>query len=132
MLDDTYNANPQSVEVALRSLTRLKGPHRSIAVLGDMGELGQTTEASHRQIGRLVAELDLDFLYTLGDCAAQVAAGAREAGMDCARIQVAEAADVLGRELRACLRKGDVVLVKGSRAMRMERIVDELRAGGST
>jgi UDP-N-acetylmuramoyl-tripeptide--D-alanyl-D-alanine ligase len=129
VINDTYNANPQSMELALRSLARLRGSSRGFAVLGDMGELGDTADEAHRAAGRLVAELGLDFLFTLGPRAQQTARGALEAGMDASRVHVGEDHDALGSSLRALLRGNDWVLVKGSRAMRMERVVDALARG---
>lgn len=128
VLDDTYNANPQSMEVALRSLAEIDVPARRLAVLGDMGELGHTARDAHRAMGRLVAELGLDFLFTLGPGAREIAAGATAAGMDAKRVHVSEDADETSLRVRELLRERDWVLVKGSRSMRMERIVEALRA----
>jgi UDP-N-acetylmuramoyl-tripeptide--D-alanyl-D-alanine ligase len=128
ILDDSYNANPQSMEVALRSLATLKGRHRGLAVLGDMGELGDTAPAAHRATGRLAAELGLDFVFALGERAGEVLAGAREAGLDPERTFASRDADELAARLGAVVRGGDWVLVKGSRAMRMERVVRALAA----
>ncbi|HEX2485130.1 MAG TPA: UDP-N-acetylmuramoyl-tripeptide--D-alanyl-D-alanine ligase [Myxococcota bacterium] len=131
VINDTYNANPQSVEQALRSLARLRGSSRGVAVLGDMGELGEASEAAHRAAGRLVAELGLDFLFALGPRAGETADGALEAGMDPSRVHVGSDHESLGASIRELLRGNDWVLVKGSRSMRMERVVEVLaRAGG--
>jgi UDP-N-acetylmuramoyl-tripeptide--D-alanyl-D-alanine ligase len=126
VINDTYNANPQSVEVALRGLAKLRGGSRGVAVLGDMGELGESADEAHRAAGRLVAELGLDFLFTLGPRAEETARGALEAGMESARVHVGKDHDELGAALRGMLRGNDWVLVKGSRSMRMERVVDAL------
>jgi UDP-N-acetylmuramyl pentapeptide synthase len=126
VINDTYNANPQSMEVALRGLARLRGDSRGVAVLGDMGELGESADEAHRAAGRLVAELGLDFLFTLGPRAEQTARGALDAGMEPARVHVGKDHDELGAALRGMLRGNDWVLVKGSRSMRMERVVDAL------
>jgi UDP-N-acetylmuramyl pentapeptide synthase len=131
LINDTYNANPQSVELALRSLARLRGSSRGVAVLGDMGELGEASEEAHRAAGRLVAELGLDFLFALGPRAGETAGGALDAGMDPSRVHVGSDHEALGASLRQLLRGNDWVLVKGSRSMRMERVVEALaRAGG--
>lgn len=131
VIDDTYNANPQSMELALRSLASLRGSSRGFAVLGDMGELGETAEEAHRAAGRLVAELGLDYLFALGARAEATARGALEAGMEPERVRVSKDHDELGDALRAILRGNDWVLVKGSRSMRMERVVQSLaRAEG--
>ena len=126
VINDTYNANPQSMEVALRGLASLRGGSRGVAVLGDMGELGESADEAHRAAGRLVAELGLDFLFTLGPRAEQTARGALDAGMEPARVHVGRDHDELGAALRGMLRGNDWVLVKGSRSMRMERVVDVL------
>jgi UDP-N-acetylmuramyl pentapeptide synthase len=129
VINDTYNANPQSVELALRSLARLRGSSRGVAVLGDMGELGESAEAAHRAAGRLVAELGIDFLFTLGPRAGETASGALDAGMDPSRVHVGSDHETLGAALRQLLRGNDWVLVKGSRSMRMERVVEALARG---
>jgi UDP-N-acetylmuramoyl-tripeptide--D-alanyl-D-alanine ligase len=126
VINDTYNANPQSMEVALRSLASLRGSSRGVAVLGDMGELGETADEAHRAAGRLVAELGLDLLFALGPRAEQTARGALDAGMAADRVHVGSDHDGLGASLRRVLRGNDWVLVKGSRSMKMERVVDAL------
>jgi UDP-N-acetylmuramoyl-tripeptide--D-alanyl-D-alanine ligase len=131
VIDDTYNANPQSVRAALESLARLKGKGRSIAVLGDMGELGDDSPAAHREAGRLAGELGTDFLYALGQRADGVVAGAREAGMTAGRAQIGRDHAEIGSRVGAQLRSGDWVLVKGSRAMQMEKVVEALLDGES-
>jgi UDP-N-acetylmuramoyl-tripeptide--D-alanyl-D-alanine ligase len=126
LLDDTYNANPQSMEVALRSLAGQKGTRRGIAVLGDMGELGATAPAAHRGAGRLAAQLGLDFVFALGAHAGEVVTGAIEGGLAQGRAIEARDHDDLAARVRETLRDGDWVLVKGSRSMQMERIVAAL------
>jgi UDP-N-acetylmuramoyl-tripeptide--D-alanyl-D-alanine ligase len=127
VLDDTYNANPQSMEVALRSLAALKGASRGLVVVGDMGELGAAAPAAHRAAGRLAAELRLELLFALGEHAVEVVAGAVEGGMAPERAFASRDPAELAGRVRAALRGGDRVLVKGSRSMRMERIVEALR-----
>jgi UDP-N-acetylmuramoyl-tripeptide--D-alanyl-D-alanine ligase len=126
LIDDSYNANPQSMEVALRVLARRRGAGRGLAVLGEMGELGETADAAHRAIGRLAAELGIDALYTLAGRGERFAEGATAGGMPAACIAVcrdhAELATRVARELAS----GDWVLVKGSRSARMERVVQAL------
>jgi UDP-N-acetylmuramoyl-tripeptide--D-alanyl-D-alanine ligase len=128
LIDDSYNANPQSMEVALRMLAASPAAGRRIAVLGDMGELGGTSDKAHREAGRLAAQLGLDRLFALGPQAERVAAGAREAGMGAAQVHVGESHEELAERLRGLLAAGDWVLVKGSRSMRMERIAESLGA----
>jgi UDP-N-acetylmuramoyl-tripeptide--D-alanyl-D-alanine ligase len=129
LLNDSYNANPQSMEVALRSLSALKGQSRGIAVLGDMGELGDAAPAAHRRAGALAAELGLDFLFALGAHADEIAQGAVDAGMPTERVRVEKDHDAVRLAVGAVLRGNDWVLVKGSRSMRMERIVEGLSRG---
>jgi len=126
LVDDTYNANPQSVEAALRLLAEIKGAHRATAILGDMGELGKTAELAHREVGRLTAMLGIDFLIALGARAQTIAAGAVDSGMDPAHVVVAK--DHGDASERACgfLKERDTALVKGSRSMRMERVVEAI------
>jgi UDP-N-acetylmuramoyl-tripeptide--D-alanyl-D-alanine ligase len=127
LIDDSYNANPQSMEVALRILAGCEG--RRIAVLGDMGELGDAADAAHRETGRLAASLGVDFLVAVGSRAEGLAAGAREGGMDAPRVATAADADAAAVPVRALLEPGATVLLKGSRSMRMERIGVQLEAG---
>jgi len=126
LVDDTYNANPQSMEAALRLLAELKGAHRAVAIVGDMGELGNTAEAAHREVGRLSASLGIDFLIALGARAQTIATGALDSGLDPAHVFVAR--DHADASERACeiLQERDTVLVKGSRSMRMERVVEAI------
>ena len=91
-----------------------------------MGELGATGGDAHRQTGRLAARLGIDQLFALGELAEQIAEGARSAGMDPNRIHVGRDWQAMGEQVRARLEGCDRVLVKGSRAMRMERIVQQL------
>lgn len=122
LLDDTYNANPGSMIAAVETLTRMRGKERTIAVLGDMLELGAQSAALHRQIGRAVGDARIDRLYAAGRFAADVADGAGEARMpaDCIFCGTKEA---IVDQLRDQLQDGDLVLVKGSRGMAMEEVV---------
>jgi UDP-N-acetylmuramyl pentapeptide synthase len=139
LINDTYNANPQSTEVALRLLARLAveggarngGGAHAIAVLGDMGELGDASEAAHREAGRLTATLGIDRLYALGEHAPAVADGAADAGMDRAHVHVGHDWEETGQLVSEAMGERDRVLVKGSRAMRMERIVELLTEAAS-
>jgi UDP-N-acetylmuramoyl-tripeptide--D-alanyl-D-alanine ligase len=126
VIDDSYNANPQSMRNALETLARLETSGRRLAALGQMGELGDEGEEAHREAGRLAGSLGLDELFLIDPMAELVAEGAREAGLAEARIHVFRDHDSLARSLRTCLAKGDRLLVKGSRAARMERIIEAL------
>jgi UDP-N-acetylmuramoyl-tripeptide--D-alanyl-D-alanine ligase len=126
LINDTYNANPQSMRVALESLAKLKGGSRGIAVLGDMGELGDAALEAHRATGRRVAELGLDHLFALGQFAAALAEAAVAAGMARERVHVGGSHEQVASEVRELLQGNDWVLVKGSRSMKMERVVEAL------
>lgn len=130
VIDDAYNASPASVEAALAVLLAA-GPDRPrVAVLGEMLELGDWAEDAHRGIGRAAA--GADFLVAAGEHAETIAAGAAEAGMPAERIATAadagEAAE-LATELLESRMKGAVVLVKASRGIALEKVVERLVAG---
>jgi UDP-N-acetylmuramoyl-tripeptide--D-alanyl-D-alanine ligase len=131
VLDDTYNANPQSMDAALDSLARAKGDHRGLVVVGDMGELGAASDEAHARVGRRTAALGLDGLFALGEHAEGVAAAAIEAGMPTERVHVGADHVGLAALVRSVLQRGDWILVKGSRAMQMERVVEELAGRGA-
>jgi UDP-N-acetylmuramoyl-tripeptide--D-alanyl-D-alanine ligase len=124
VINDCYNAAPDSMRVALELLVDLPGK-RKWAVLGDMKELGPLSADWHREVGRLVAEMPIAFLVTVGELGHYIAGGARAAG---SRLEVKEAADNAGAAelVREGVAPGDVVLVKGSRVMKMEAIVTAL------
>lgn len=120
VLDDTYNANPDSMEAALLTLGGLPAPGRRIAVLGRMGELGSHAEAGYRRVGQAAART-VNTLITVGPETAVLTAAAREAGLG----EVHETPDTgaAASLLRQLTREGDLVLVKGSRGARMERVI---------
>jgi UDP-N-acetylmuramyl pentapeptide synthase len=128
LLNDTYNANPQSMEVALRTLARGEAIGRRIAVLGDMGELGEYGSEAHRNAGALAAQLGIDRLFVVGQHAGEVVSAARAAGMDASSLYAGRDWEETAERALAALAPGDRVLVKGSRSMRMERIVAHLRS----
>jgi UDP-N-acetylmuramoyl-tripeptide--D-alanyl-D-alanine ligase len=121
LLEDSYNANPLSMRAALDALHDLGRPGRRIAVLGDMLELGQAAHDLHREVGAMVAER-ADWLFTLGELAREIAAGAVAHGLAGERVLAAASLDELIPRLQAILQPGDRVLIKGSRGMRMERV----------
>jgi len=124
ILDDCYNAGPDSMRAALELLAELPG-RRRVAVLGEMAELGSLAAEAHAAVGRWAADV-VELLVTVGAGAEPLAAGALAAGFDPARlVRVADAASALAA-LRPCLADGDVVLVKASRAAALERVVGGL------
>jgi len=127
LLDDAYNANADSMMVALQTLRDLPCKGRRVAVLGDMAELGAQSESAHDQVGRQAAELGVGQLFAVGKMAPVMARAAREAGLN----RVFEFADVetAAAAVKSFVKAGDVVLLKASRATRFERIAELLRAG---
>jgi len=121
-LDDTYNASPDSMAAALRTLRALPGHGHRIAVLGRMGELGTYAGEGYRRTG-VAAASHADILVTVGPETAPLAEAAREAGM--ARIHEVQDTASASRMLAQLARPGDIVLVKGSRAARMEKTIEE-------
>lgn len=123
IIDDTYNASPDSMKAAINVLMRTRGA-RSVAVLGDMFELGETSRQQHELVGRYAARQDVGLLIAIGKDAAYIAHGAKEEGMEHV-IVFSEKAEFVD-QANSLIEKGDVVLVKGSRGMRMEDIVKEI------
>jgi UDP-N-acetylmuramoyl-tripeptide--D-alanyl-D-alanine ligase len=131
VLDDCYNANPASMAAALRTLAAAAaGSGRAFAVVGDMLELGHDGEGMHREVGALAARLGLAGLAAVGPLAAAAADGARAAGLDPARVVATEDPAQAAAAVWGWARGGDWVLVKASRGLRLERVVDALLARG--
>ncbi len=130
IIDDTYNASPGSMRAALQLLAGLPGRH--VAVLGEMRELGDEHDAGHREVGRVAAAL-LDLLIVVdggpGAPAEGIAAGARAAGMEPGSVLVAADAAEAAAIVRAACSERDVVLVKASRGVELEQVVDSLAPG---
>ncbi len=122
VLDDSYNANPDSMEAAMHALKGLPGGGRRFAVLGRMGELGHYAEEGYRRVGRTAAAT-MDVLLAVGPETAPMADEAAKSGKTevCPVTDTAEAA----RVLRDMVRPGDAVVIKGSRAARMERVLED-------
>jgi UDP-N-acetylmuramoyl-tripeptide--D-alanyl-D-alanine ligase len=130
ILDDTYNANPTSLRAALDTLLATREAGRRVVVLGDMLELGDLAEAAHREAGRAVAAAGASEFIGVGRLSRLAVEAAREAGLAEGH-HAATFEDTVAQLLKR-LAPGDVLLVKGSRGMRMERVVDALvaRFGG--
>jgi UDP-N-acetylmuramoyl-tripeptide--D-alanyl-D-alanine ligase len=129
VLDDSYNSNPKALTEALRSLSILPAG-RKVAVLGDMLELGPAERDFHFEAGRTAALSGWDLLVTVGPLARRMAEGATAAGMPGDRVVSFADSDEASRALPGLLEAGDLVLVKGSRGVRMEKIVENLREKG--
>jgi len=128
LIDDCYNANPSSTKAALLTLTHLvHGKGRAIAILGDMLELGPTELDLHRDVGRFAAGAGLSLLVCFGTRARALGEGAQEAGLAAGSVEYVESdPQEAVRLVQSRARPEDVVLVKGSRGMKMERISDAL------
>jgi UDP-N-acetylmuramoyl-tripeptide--D-alanyl-D-alanine ligase len=127
ILDDTYNANPASVRAALDVLREAPGSGRRWVILGDMLELGAQTEAAHREVGAWVAALPVAGLLAVGPAMRLAAERARAAG--CPEVATFASPEGAVAHVLSHLVRGDRVLIKGSRGMRMERAVAALLAG---
>ncbi|MCS6859805.1 MAG: UDP-N-acetylmuramoyl-tripeptide--D-alanyl-D-alanine ligase, partial [Abditibacteriales bacterium] len=126
VLDDCYNASPASMHAALETLRDWQTTGRRIAVLGDMKELGDRSADAHREVGGWIPSHNVDLLITVGAEARQIAEGARAAGFNGPRVALCDTADEALRVVRSQILPGDVVLVKASRAMRLEQVVEGL------
>lgn len=127
LLDDSYNANPTSLRAAVRVLSGLHGYRRRVLVMGDMLELGELSAELHHEIGREAARAGVDALLLVGTYAKAAASGALEGGLSAAALAHFDTTEEAARGARAFVRAGDVVLVKGSRGMALERVVGALR-----
>jgi UDP-N-acetylmuramoyl-tripeptide--D-alanyl-D-alanine ligase len=124
-LDDSYNANPDSMRAGLKTLAGMKVAGRRVAVLGRMGELGPHAEQGHREVGQFAAQAKVDAVFTVGDEAALISREAQDGVGEAMNFPTH--ADCAGH-LRAWLKDGDAVLLKGSRSAGMERILGELES----
>lgn len=124
IIEDSYNAAPQSTLAALEVLKKIKA-RRKLAALGDMLELGESTEEGHREVGRKVAEA-ADILFAVGNQAKFIADEAEKASLDKNNIFCYDSSDEARIPIQNELQEGDVILIKGSQGMRMERISKEI------
>lgn len=128
VVDDSYSSSPEAAKTALEALVQIEiRPNaRRYVVLGDMLELGTETENTHRELGFKVAELGMDYLITVGEAAKHIAQAAKEAGMEENKIASFANGPEAGRFLQEKIKEGDLVLVKGSQSIRLERVVKEI------
>ncbi|MBI2344008.1 MAG: UDP-N-acetylmuramoyl-tripeptide--D-alanyl-D-alanine ligase [Deltaproteobacteria bacterium] len=128
VINDSYNANPESMAAAFRTVSAARRAGRFFAVLGDMLELGPQAGACHRALGAQAHASGVDRLFVIGLHARDVAEGARQAGMAADAVLATEADKTMLQDaVRSAVTRGDVVLVKGSRGMEMERVVEFLK-----
>ncbi len=121
IIDDTYNSSPLASIEALKALSGLSIRGRKIAVLADMKELGENSASAHLEVGRSAGQ-SVHTLVTVGEMSKLIADGARQAGLPADRIQSFDTSDEVASMIREAVRAGDVILVKGSQSMRMERV----------
>jgi UDP-N-acetylmuramoyl-tripeptide--D-alanyl-D-alanine ligase len=126
VIDDTYNANPDSVAAALRTLASIPAAGRRIAVLGRMGELGAESENGHRLVGEVAAQAHVDVVIGVGTEAKWITEAAWRGGVE--KVTHLETTEEATKAVRELAKAGDLVLIKGSRSARMERIVEGLLA----
>lgn len=126
VVNDTYNANPNSMSLAIETLSRLKGEKRGVFVLGDMLELGHHAEQLHEEVGRKIANVKDALLFVTGQYCGAVKKGATHSGMAADNILTGSQQELMDG-LKTRLSPGDWILVKGSRRMAMEKVVDGLR-----
>ncbi|MFC1490994.1 UDP-N-acetylmuramoyl-tripeptide--D-alanyl-D-alanine ligase [Nitrospinota bacterium] len=127
LLNDAYNANPESLRLAIQTACELKGTGRAFGVLGDMKELGAFEKSAHREAGRWAAKEGLDYLAAVGAMMKLAAEEARGGGMSPDRVGEFAAPEEAAAWVADHLEPGDWVLVKGSRSMEMERAAEALR-----
>lgn len=125
IIDDTYNSSPSSSIAALEILKKMRG--RKIAALGDMLELGAFTEEAHRKVGAMAAEV-ADIIFAIGARSIFMADEAKKHGFPEANVKYFASSEEAGRILQDMMREGDIVLIKGSQGIRMEKLVKEVMA----
>lgn len=130
IVDDTYNSSPDSCLAALDILGKLKiaDDGKRYAVLGDMAEIGSYTQEGHRSVGKKCAELKIDYLLAVGPNSLEIIKGAEEAGFNKEHTFHFDSSVEAGSFLKEKINSGDVILVKGSQSMRMEKAVFEILA----
>jgi len=127
-VNDCYNANVVSMKAALQMMRETPCAGRKVAVLGDMLELGEWTERAHRDVGAMAADCSLAFLVTVGESARLIAQGAVAAGMETHRVLSLATAKQAGETLRELAHEADFVLIKGSRRLQLEQILEEFKS----
>ena len=128
-IDDTYNANPESMKAAFATLNTMRAGARGVIVIGDMLELGYQAQSLHRKVGGRAARSGISRLYAYGEFAAEVTAGAHAEGMQPTDTFEGTHDEIVG-DLKKWLQPGDWLLVKGSRGMAMEKVVRKLEEWG--
>ncbi|MBU0670711.1 hypothetical protein KKF29_00975, partial [Patescibacteria group bacterium] len=126
ILDDSYNSSPEAAKMALEFLSKAEVDGRKFACLGSMEELGDYTKKAHQEIGRLVHDLGINYLITVGDKAEDIARAAKQAGMREDYIFMYKTSDKAGLKLQELVHENDLILIKGSQSARTEKVTKEL------
>ncbi len=128
VVDDTYNANPLSLKAALESVAAMvEQSGRMIVGLGEMMELGSGSSRAHRQAGQMVAMADAAYFVAIGEHAGEMLAGAMEKGMSTDNAVIATSVHEMAESIQAHMKPGDLILLKGSRRIHLEKVLDALR-----
>ncbi len=127
LVDDTYNSNPHSLKAALDTLRDLAGGRRLIVGLGDMMELGDETVSAHREAGAMVAELGVSYFITMGDHAPDMIAGAVDRGFPPEKTGRAVSHSEMAQRIMDVIKEGDLILLKGSRKMGLDKVSRDLK-----
>jgi UDP-N-acetylmuramoyl-tripeptide--D-alanyl-D-alanine ligase len=125
ILDDTYNANPVSMAAALEALSMRPGNGKRFAALGEMLEMGESAAEAHRELGTLAGKYGVNYLFARGPHACDIISAARASGV--AHAEVLDSHAAIAQAIHQSAQPGDVLLLKGSRGMRMERVLEALR-----
>ena len=131
VINDAYNANPASMDAALASLAEVGGKKQKVAILGDMLELGRKTRQCHFELGKKAARYGIDRLYLLGPNAPHVQRGALAGGLRAEQVIIGPSHEEIARLVAAAISKGDWLLLKGSRGMKMENVLAALKSIGA-
>jgi len=126
VINDTYNANPTSMQAACDIVKTWRGAGKRLMLVGDMLELGSESKQYHLELGHRIAQSNIDHLLALGDQAEQVIAGARQSGCDFQSLTKCSSMNTMLSHLEETLQPDDLIVVKGSRGMKMERVIDWL------
>ena len=127
-INDAYNANPVSMKNSLETFSFMKTQGRKLFVCGDMLELGSYSAVAHDHVGRWIVDYGIDYLITLGSLSQLIADAALRSGMKRHRIRSVEDVEDAAQEISAIARPGDCILLKGSRGMAMERILELIKS----
>jgi UDP-N-acetylmuramoyl-tripeptide--D-alanyl-D-alanine ligase len=128
IIDDSYNSSPLAAQAALETLAHLKCSGSKFVILGDLLELGEHTQSAHQQIGQLVVKSNIDYLITVGKRSIETAKAAKDYGMHNDRIFSFDNSVEAGKFLQDKIQEGDLILIKGSAAMAMQKITKEIMA----